>query len=67
MARLKKFKFDLIDDLGPWCCAKNVIYKREVWNECWWEEGRGSHRRWERGIHRSVPDLVLVALLHMCG
>ena len=23
--------------------------------------------RWERGIHRSVPDLVLVALLHMCG
>ena len=44
-----------------------LCYKREVWNECWWEEGRGSHRRWERGIHRSVPDLVLVALLHMCG
>ena len=23
--------------------------------------------RGERGIHRSVPDLELVALLHMCG
>ena len=69
MARLKKFKFDLIDDLGPWCWAKMLSTK----GRCGMSAGGRKEGavtgggRWERGIHRSVPDLVLVALLHMCG
>ena len=73
MARLKKFKFELIDDFGPWCWATNLQIYKSTKGRCGMSAGGRKEGavtgggRWERGSHRSVPDLVLVALLHMCG